>query len=359
MKHFEVNKELPKAETLPGSAYGGPGVLERERERIFVSAWLPLPTPPMELESVLPFELLPGFLEEPLVYTRDAEGQVHCMSNVCTHRGMLIACSHGTMKRLRCTYHGRRFDLHGALEAAPGFEGAENFPRAEDDLTKISTGSIGPLWFGNLNPRCDFNGWTSSIMDLVGFLPFDDLRFDAEGSQLYTVQANWKLYIDNYLEGFHIPTVHKSLAAALDVADYRVETLPHGSLQIGVVSDGQPELPFPENHPLYGQSIGALYFHMFPNTLMNVYPWGVSMNHVNPIADQLTEVHFQKYVWRPDLLDQGAGAGLERVELEDEAVVEATQKGIRGRLYQRGRYAPSHEAGVHHFHVWWTQQFAD
>ena len=272
---------------------------------------------------------------------------------------MLVACETGSMKRLRCIYHGRRFDLHGHLEAAPGFEGADNFPRTEDDLTSISVGSIGPLWFGNLGLDCDFQEWVSSVMAIVGFLPFEELIFDAEGSQTYTVEANWKLYIDNYLEGFHIPTVHKSLAAALDVSDYRVETLPQGSLQVGVVSHGQPELPFPDSHPMHGQSIGALYFHMFPNTLMNVYPWGVSMNHVNPIADQRTQVHFHKYVWRPDLLDQGAGAGLDRVEMEDEAVVEATQKGVRGRLYKRGRYAPSHEAGVHHFHLWWTERFCD
>lgn len=359
MKHFEVNEKLLIAETLPGEAYGGSGVLEREIEQVFSSAWLPLPAPPEPLESVRPFELLPGLLNEPLVFTRDAKGVVRCLSNACTHRGMLVACAESSVKRLRCTYHGRRFDLQGRLEAAPGFEGAEDFPRPEDNLASISTGSIGPLWFGNLSSKFNFQEWISPVMDIVGFLPFDELQFDAEGSQTYTVAANWKLYIDNYLEGFHIPTVHKSLAAALNVADYRVETLPYGSLQVGVVSSGQPQLPFPDEHPMYGQSIGALYFHMFPNTLMNVYPWGVSMNHVNPIADQKTEVHFQKYVWQPELLGHGAGSGLDRVEMEDEAVVEATQKGVRGRLYKRGRYAPRHEAGVHHFHLWWTKKFND
>jgi len=87
---------------------------------------------------------------------------------------------------------------------------------------------------------------------------------------------------------------------------------------------------------------------------VNVYPWGVSINRVNPMGLARTEVIFARYVLNSDLLESGAGSDLHTVEMEDEAVVEATQRGIRSRLYTRGRYAPQHEAAVHHFHRWWS-----
>ena len=84
--------------------------------------------------------------------------------------------------------------------------------------------------------------------------------------------------------------------------------------------------------------------------MINVYPWGLSINVVEPVTCSKTRVRFLPYVWRPELREQGAGAGLDRVELEDEAVVEAVQIGVRSRLYPGGRYAPGHEDGVYHFH---------
>jgi len=55
-------------------------------------------------------------------------------------------------------------------------------------------------------------------------------------------------------------------------------------------------------------------------------------------------------VWDEARRESGAGAGLDRVEREDEAIVEAVQRGVRSRLYERGRYSPAREGGVHHFH---------
>jgi choline monooxygenase len=269
---------------------------------------------------------------------------------------MLIACESGSAKRLRCGYHGRRFGLDGALEAAPGFEGAENFPRPSDDLPQVQMGTWGPMHFVSLTDTTSMADWLKPLSPWLDFLDVDALIPDPGATQRYNVSANWKLYLDNYLEGFHIPTVHKSLAAALEVAAYRSECLVGGSLQIGMASPGGPTLPLGSHHPLAGQEVAALYFHLFPNTLINVYPWGVSINHVNPTGLDHTEVIFERYVGNPELLEQGAGSGLHRVELEDEAVVEATQKGVRSRLYSRGRYAPKHEAAVHHFHLWWANQ---
>ena len=351
---FDIDPCLERAETPPGEAYCDPDVFQAEREAIFQTNWLPVADPPFQSSAVLPVTLLPGVLDETLVLTRDADERVHCLSNVCTHRGMMVACEAGPAARLRCGYHGRTFALDGKLATAPGFRGAENFPRPSDDLPSIPAHGWGPVHFVSMNPKQSFEDWIHPLREWVDFLDPAELVPDPEALQRYEVNANWKLYLDNYLEGFHIPTVHKSLLAALDVTGYRAECFEGGSVQIGMGSEGTPTLELGTQHPLYGQSVAALYFHLFPNTLVNVYPWGVSINRVNPMGLAQTEVIFARYVLRPELLEMGAGAGLHQVEMEDEAVVEATQKGVRSSLYTRGRYAPQHEAAVHHFHRWWS-----
>ena len=94
----------------------------------------------------------------------------------------------------------------------------------------------------------------------------------------------------------------------------------------------------------------AHYFWLFPNLMLNFYPWGLSVNLVRPTAVDWTRVTYLKYVADPDKLDDGAGADLDTVEREDQAIVEAVQRGVASRFYERGRYSPTREQGVHHFH---------
>ncbi len=346
----KIDEDIHRAQTRPGHAYGDPRIFSLEVERVFARSWLPVSPPQVAPGEVEPLLLLPGVLDEPLVRTQDAQGRFHCLSNVCTHRGMQVVCEGGAAKRLRCIYHGRRFGLNGALEAAPGFEEALDFPNPSDDLPRLPHGSWGPLHFVGLSPEQSLEEWLAPMDEILGWLPLEDFRFNAARSRDYEVEANWALYLDNYLEGFHIPTVHKGLASALDVAAYQTRLLPCGSLQIGIASEGEPTFEIPVGHPDEGSRVAAWYFHLFPTTLVNAYPWGLSVNHVEPLGLKRTRVRFMEYSWRPELRDQGAGGDLHTVEMEDEAVVEATQVGVQSRLYGQGRYAPLHERAVHHFH---------
>jgi len=185
---------------------------------------------------------------------------------------------------------------------------------------------------------------------LSGQLPFGDLSYDATGAREYLVNANWALYVDNYLEGFHIPYVHNSLAATLDYGAYTVELERYAVLQLGVAKPGEPSFALPPAHPDAKRNIAAYYYWLFPTTMFNVYPWGISVNVVTPLAVDKTKVTFLPFVWDETKRDLGAGGGLDRVEREDEAIVEAVQRGVRSRLYDRGRYSPARETGVHHFH---------
>lgn len=105
----------------------------------------------------------------------------------------------------------------------------------------------------------------------------------------------------------------------------------------------------PDGHPDEGTPVAAYYFWLFPNLMLNFYPWGLSLKVVQPLGPERTRVSFRSYVWREVLREQGAAAELHRVEMEDEEIVESVQRGVRSRLYDRGRYSPKREVGAHHF----------
>ena len=347
-----IEDDIRRASTLPGSAYADPRLFELARERVFARSWqLVADTDMVRVPGqVHPFTLLEGMLDEPLVLTRDAQDRLHCLSNVCTHRGALL-CEHpGVEPAMRCRYHGRRFALDGRFLSMPEFEGAEGFPSEADHLPRVPFGTWGKFVFASLDPAFPLSELLAEMDARLSFLPLSEAVFDPTRSRDYLVRANWALYCDNYLEGFHIPYVHAALAGALDYGEYRTELFPWANLQLGIASSGEDVFELPPGHPDQGQSVAAWYFWLFPNTMINVYPWGISVNVVRPLAPDRTKVSFLSYVWDASRLDRGAGAGLDRVEREDEAVVESVQRGIRSRLYHRGRYSPTRETGPHHFH---------
>ncbi|HTQ80597.1 MAG TPA: aromatic ring-hydroxylating dioxygenase subunit alpha [Thermoanaerobaculia bacterium] len=349
---FAIDPDITRAATPPSRLYFDPVVYQRVLSRIFVRSWQWLGdrSAVKVPGQVQPVSLLEGSLDEPLLLTRDAEDRVHCLSNVCTHRGNLVAESAGTGPFLRCRYHGRRFGLDGRMLSMPEFERAVGFPTAADDLPRVPFGELEGFLFASLEPAFPLEELLAEVRSRVAFLPLAEAVFDPGRSRDYLVQANWALYCDNYLEGFHIPYVHAALAGALDYGSYRTELYPYASLQVGVASGGEEVFQLPASSPDHGQSIAAYYYFLFPNTMLNFYPWGLSVNVVKPLAVDRTRVSFLTYVWAPEKLDRGAGAGLDRVEREDERVVESVQRGVRSRLYDRGRYSPDREQGVHHFH---------
>lgn len=349
---FKVDPDIRKAWTISSRVYLDPEVYAACRERIFARSWqLVGDAGAMKVPGqVCPVTLLEGCLDEPLLLTRDLDDRLHVLSNVCTHRGNLVCEEGGVLHGLRCRYHGRRFGLDGAFASMPEFEQAENFPSRADDLPRLAMESWGPFIFASLDPAVSFDEWIAPMRDRVAFLPLHECRFDATRSRDYLVAANWALYCENYLEGFHIPYVHAGLNQALDYGAYRTELFRWCSLQLGLSRGGEDAIAPPRGAADHGQAIAGYYFWLFPNTMFNVYPWGISINVVKPLAVDRTRVSFLTYVWDEAKLDRGAGSGLDRVEREDEAIVEAVQKGVRSRLYDRGRYSPTRETGTHHFH---------
>jgi choline monooxygenase len=234
----------------------------------------------------------------------------------------------------------------------PEFEQTANFPAKTDDLPEVPLGFWERFLLVALAPRPEMSiaAIFEPLVARLHHLRFSELTFDAAGARDYLVNANWALYIDNYLEGFHIPYVHSSLATTLDYGEYAVELERYAVLQLGISKEGEPSFTLPAGHRDRERRVAAYYYWLFPTTMFNVYPWGVSVNVVTPLAVDRTRVSFLPFVWDATKRETGAGAGLDRVEREDEAIVESVQRGVRSRLYERGRYSPAREGGVHHFH---------
>jgi choline monooxygenase len=356
MPKFDISTDIRNAKTLPGIFYHDPGVFTHCREAIFARSWQMVTGAEETVrlpKDALPFKYMEGFIDEPLLLLRDEADKVRCMSNVCTHRGKILVEHPGRLERgsIVCGYHGRRFGLNGAFASMPEMHTAEGFPCADDHLPQLAVNQWRQFIFTSLSPDIPFDAWTADMERKVGFLPIEEFRFMPERSRDYLIKSHWALYCDNYLEGFHIPFVHQSLAAELDWSAYRTEIFPWSNCQVGISKGGDHVFQLPPGHEDYGQSIAAYYFWLFPNMMFNFYPWGLSINIVRPMGIDLTKVSFRTYVWDASKLTSGAGADLDLVEREDEAVVEQVQIGTRSRFYKNGRFSPTQEKGTHHFHT--------
>lgn len=353
MKAFKIATNITEAETLPSSFYRSEEVFKTLKERVFLGSWhwiADIETVVPLTQSVFPLIVLEKYLDEPIVIVRTKSGSIHCLSNVCTHRGNLVVHHAGKQNQLQCMYHGRRFELDGTFKAMPEFEDAKGFPRSCDNLHSFSAKTWRNHIFVNLKSAFSFDSISGILDERVGFLPIENFKFDSALSKDYIVNCHWALYCDNYLEGFHIPFVHEDLNAALDYDKYTTKIYDYAILQIGYSDGGEDVFDLPEDHIDYGHDIAAYYFWAFPNMMFNFYPWGLSVNIVQPLSINKTKVRFFTYVNDETKLNEGAGALLDKVEREDEFVVENVHKGLKSRFYEKGRFSPSREKGVHHFH---------
>lgn len=347
-----IHPDISRAKTLDTAFYTDPAYLQVAREKIFSPSWQWLGdvsalSSPGACE---PVTLLPGLLDEPLLLSRDEQGQIHCLSNVCTHRGNLVVTERCTSPHLRCKYHGRLFKLDGTFRSMPEFAEVRDFPTKEDDLHRLPLKQWGPFLFTTLNYTQTFEHYFGPLMERLAFLPLEEFRFREDLSRTYQVKANWALYCENYLEGFHIPFVHAGLNAVIDYGEYTTELFDLCNLQLGIAKGDEACFELPPDHQDAGKKVAAYYYFVFPNMMFNFYPWGVSVNIVEPNGHEHTKVRFLTFVWKEDLYNLGAGSDLDTVELEDEEVVENVQKGVRSRFYTHGRYSVTREQGTHHFH---------
>jgi len=348
MTDFVIDPDIRRAKTLSSNFYTDERFFELSKERIFARTWQ-FAGRIDEVANLKPVNLLPGMLDEPILLTKADDG-VKCLSNVCTHRGKILVEEGCHANLIRCGYHGRRFDLNGKFLSMPEFAGVEDFPSESDNLKQVPVSIRGGFVFASIAPLAPFAEFVDDAATRLDDVEAAELKLISRRN--YEVDAHWALYCENYLEGFHIPFVHHSLNEIVDYGTYTTETFRYSSLQTGYSSppsEGGVAAASADG-VVADRQVAGRYLFIFPNLMFNFYPWGISVNVVRPVSPSHSVVEFLTYVSDESKLGSGAGADLERVELEDEAVVESVQRGIRSRFYSHGRYSPTREKGTHHFH---------
>ncbi len=348
-----VEKNIKKAKTFPSKLYFDDEQFTKLRESIFIKNWQFVgdKTQINDDGDAMPYEFMEGYIPEPLIIVNNNK-KIQSFSNVCTHRGNILLEKPKNIKNgFVCRYHGRQFNSCGKFKFMPMFQNVENFPSNDDNLKMIPTETWKQFIFSSINPSISFKSLINDMDQRIGWMPIEKFVFSKSRSKEYIVNANWALYCDNYLEGFHIPFVHKELNKVINYEDYKTELFSYSNLQLAESSSENTCFDLPESSIDFGKNIAAYYFWIFPNMMFNFYPWGLSVNIVKPLKPNLTKVEFRTYVWDETKRDSGAGSILDKVEKQDEEIVENVQKGVKSRYYKSGRFSPKMEMGVHHFHL--------
>jgi len=356
LSDYDANAPLSLAHTLPSRWYMDPQFLEFEKEKIFWRTWQALGR--ME-EISRPGDFLTSEIHgEPIVVTHGTDGALRALSNVCRHRAGPVAIGKGNRKSLQCRYHGWTYGLDGRLQTQPEFEGVENWNKSEICLPSFQVQTWGPYFFVNLSSD------SVPLSSMLGKIP-DEVKeqgFHLDGMQLlerreYVVACNWKVYIDNYLEGYHIPMAHPGLFREVDYSQYRIDTFRYYSsayAPIRPLKEGE-EHGRDRRYVRSEAESKALYYWIFPNFMINIYPDNLQANIIVPLGPDKTLTIFEWFFHGP-----GTGEGWEslqqsisfsdQVQKEDMEICGSVQLGLKSKTYTHGRFSVRRENGVHHFH---------
>lgn len=276
-----------------------------------------------------------------VLVVRQADGGLKAFHNVCRHRaGPLARCSGRGATRLRCLYHGWTYGLDGRLRAAPEMTGAEAFDTGEIALAPVHVETFQGLVFVSLaETPLAFAALFEGIADRIAPIDLGEMRFHRR--IVYEVAADWKTYIENYLEGYHVPHVHPALLGSIDYGEYRTDLGRWWSLQHAPVTAGDPAYG---DGPMY-------YYYLWPNTMLNILPGRLQSNRVIAAAPGHCRVEFD-YYYTPEHAHRAETdiAFTDIVQAEDAMICAEVQRGLASGGYTPGRLSPRREAGVWHFH---------
>ena len=339
---ISINKDITQAELITPEFYTRAKYFKKVKNKIFARSLQFIIHKDNLENNINPFILLEDFLNEPYLLIQNKSLKI--LSNICTHRANLLCHKGSNNQKIQCNYHGRTFDLDGNLKNAPGFEGVENFPTENDNLKNIPYKSWNNFIFTSIKSPINIDGVFKDIDSRLAYYPFQKLCYDSNQSNTYTINAHWALYCENYLEGFHVPFIHKGLNEDINYNNYKTEILDHGVLQYAINKiASNPKQILKDN--MY-----AYYYWIFPNMMFNFYNWGLSINIIEPINKKKTRIRFLSFPIKGLSPPNNKFSDLDTIEREDQKVVLNVQKGISSFNYNRGRYSAKHEKGLHYFH---------
>jgi phenylpropionate dioxygenase-like ring-hydroxylating dioxygenase large terminal subunit len=344
---FWFQPDLSRAFSIPARWYTDPAMLESEKTRIFGHTWQALGH---SADVAEPGSYLAGNIAgEPVLVTRTKEGALRGFSNVCRHRGAVLAEGSGEAASIKCPYHAWTYGLDGKLLGQPEFEGVLEWDRSQVCLPPFRAETWGPFVFVNQDlaapPLAEVLGAIPEEIARIG-CKIDSLRFCRRRD--YVIECNWKVYIDNYLEGYHLPAAHPGLFRELDYQNYRVETFRYYSSQIAPIRPRQEEGE-QRRYEFSGSDRSALYYWLFPNFTLNVYPDNLSSNLIVPLGPDRTLTVFEWFTPSGEV-EQATVDFSDEIQKEDIRICESVQRGLRSQHYNQGRFSVKRENGVHHFH---------
>lgn len=363
---FDFDERLARAATLPAKLYVDAMVLAHEKRAVFHRTWQLVGR--LEQVAEIGSYFTADIAGEPIVIARGRDGQLRGFFNVCRHRAGPVATGAGCRAALQCAYHGWTYGLDGSLLGTPYFDGVENFDKQANGLPPVRVEAWEPFIFVNLDNAAPPLG------DVLEDLPARTEQFSISRMRFverrdYVIDCNWKVYVDNYLEGYHLPLVHPGLMRELDFTNYHTRTARYYSIQDAPIrpvsatdsgrvyaADGATSSERPERK----ENRDALYFWLFPNLMVNINPETLSTNLIVPLAAEKTLTIFEWFA--PEASSAEAEQRIQAtiefsdvVQQEDIGICEAVQRGLSSVSYERGRYSVRHENGVHHFHKLWRE----
>ncbi|KAL5769136.1 hypothetical protein ACOSQ2_015919 [Xanthoceras sorbifolium] len=354
----EFNPKIPieKAVTPPSSWYTHPSFLTLELDHLFYRGWIAVGYSEQIND---PRDFFTGRIGQvEFVVCRDDGGKIHAFHNVCRHHASLLASGSGKKSCFVCPYHGWTYGLDGALLKATRITGIHNFDVNEFGLVPLKVATWGPFVLLNMDKEIthqqevesnavakEWLGTCSEILSLNGV----DSSLSFVCRREYTIECNWKVFCDNYLDGgYHVPHAHKGLASGLKLDSYSTTTYEKVSIQrcAGGCTDSKDDV----------DRLGseALYAFIYPNFMINRYgPW-MDTNTVIPLGPRKCKVVFD-YFLEDNLKNDKAFIersleDSEKVQMEDIILCEGVQRGLESPAYCSGRYAPTVENAMHHFH---------
>jgi choline monooxygenase len=349
LRAFDPRLPLERAHTIPSFWYFDEEIATAERQHVFAASWQ---VAGLAAQVAAPGSFLTADIAgEPILVVRDEEGVLRALANVCRHRGaQVVTGAAGQVSRLRCRYHGWTYDLKGRLRGVPEFDGVQDFCREEQGLPPVAVSEWGPyVWVHLGQSPQPLREFLTPLVDRTQAVGLEQLRFVARKE--YLLNCNWKVFVDNYLDGgYHVNTVHPGLASALDYAHYRTELAGHTSVQVSPMRPARDEVVGKVR-----TGATAYYWWVFPNFMLNHYSGVMDVNVVLPLGTDRCRVLIDWFF--PTLADPAAEqwahesiALSDTIQVEDITICEETQRGLRSRSYQSGRFSVQREAGVHHFH---------
>jgi choline monooxygenase len=344
---------LERAETIPSAWYTDPRFHDLDREAVFAESWQHVG----HLDQVrnVGDHIVDAIAGNPVIVIRGQGGELRAFYNVCRHRGGPLALKDGNCEMIQCKYHGWTYQLDGMLRGVPHMNRTELFDKKDYGLVPVRLAVWESLVFLSLaerpRPLADY---VAGISERVGGAGLGRLRYARRTD--YDVRCNWKVYVDNFLEGYHVPYVHPELFKLYDFQSYRTEVYDWYSLQVGPLAAN--------GNNVYAAGGEALYYQIFPNFMLNILPGRLQTNLVIPVAHDRCRVVFRYFYADVDspaaqrlIADDVAYA--DTVQAEDIEICERVQEGLASRAYDRGRFSVPFEGGVHHFQSLLRRSYAN